>query len=348
MCFPSANTVSFIAAHKLAFEFLGARPKELVYDNLTIAVRKILRGRERELSKPFLQLAGYYGFGSHFCKPGKEGAHEKGGVESGIGFVRANWFVPVLHVQDIKELNDYLLQKCVEDMGRTVAGQPVSIGEAWKIEKDHMVQLPAAGIDACVVEPAAFDDYGMVRYSGNFYSIPDTVATKNLWVKAYWDRIEITDGSHIVARHERSYERKKRNFAPEHYFNILEQRPGAVGFAQPLRAAAWPPGYWEFFEELEERFGPSDAGKEFIQLLRLHNQFSNERMTVALSKARSLNVYSVDAIKSMLIADRRPSLVCDPLDLTDREHLSDYDVLITDLSQYQNLAGGTDHAEYVA
>lgn len=348
MCFPSANTVSFIAAHKHAFGFFGSRPKELVYDNLVLAVRKVLRGRERELSKSFLELAGYYGFGYHFCKPGKEGAHEKGGVESGIGYVRANWFVPVLHVQSIDELNDYLLSKCTEDMNRTVDGQTIPIKQAWEIEVEHMIQLPAAGIDACVVEPAAFDSYGMVRYGGCFYSIPDTVTTRNLWVKAYWDRIEITDGSKVVARHVRSYEHKKRVFEPEHYFNILEQRPGAVGFAQPLRAAAWPAGYWEFFEELQERMGPSEAGREFIQLLRLHGKFGSDQMEAAVAKARTLETYSVDAVKSILIADMRPSASCLPLDLTEREHLLDYDVLITDLTQYQDLAGGAEHAEYVA
>lgn len=349
MCFPSANTVSFIAAHRSAFEHFGSRPKELVYDNLAIAVRKILRGNERELSQSFLRLAGYYGFGYVFCKPGKDGAHEKGGVEEGIGFVRRNWFVPVLHVRDIDELNSYLLEKCAEDMARTVDGQPCSIGEAWEVEKEHMIKLPAVGIDACTVEPASFDDYGMVRYNGNFYSIPDTVTTSNLWVKAYWDGIEITDGSEIVARHRRSYGRKERIFEPAHYFKTLERRPGAVGFAQPLRAAAWPAGYWEFFEELKELKGASHAGKEFIQLLRLHNQYGAEVTGSTVAQARALDIRSIDAIKSMIVAAGRPEQQCTPLDLSDRAHLSDYEVLITDLAKYENLKGGEVHVtEHVA
>lgn len=349
MCFPSANTVSFIAAHRMAFEHYGSRPKELVYDNLTIAVRKVLKGRDRELSKPFLQLAGYYGFGYHFCKPGKEGAHEKGGVEEGIGFVRRNWFVPVLHVRDIEELNAYLLQKCDEDMARTVEGQSCSIGEAWDVEKEHMVQLPAVGIDACTVEPASFDDYGMVRYDRNFYSIPDTVTTSKLWVKAYWDYIDITDGSQMIASHHRSYERQQRIFEPAHYFKTLEQRPGAVGFAQPLLAVPWPPGYWELFEELKELKGVSHAGKEFIQLLRLHNQYGAGVTGRAVAEARALEIRSVDAIKSLIIAVERPTLQCAPLDLSDHEHLSDYEVLMTDLTKYQSLTGGqSNDAEHVA
>ncbi len=50
MCLPSANMVGFIAAHKLAFEHFGSRPAELVYDNLTLAVSKVLKGRDRELT----------------------------------------------------------------------------------------------------------------------------------------------------------------------------------------------------------------------------------------------------------------------------------------------------------
>lgn len=136
MCFPSANMPSFIAAHRLAFEHFGSRPRVLVYDNLALAVRKVLKGHDRELTDMFLQLAGHYGFEHHFCKPGKEGAHEKGGVEEGIGYIRRNWLTPVLHVRDVEELNEYLLKRCQQDMARTVAEQPCTISEAWQMERN--------------------------------------------------------------------------------------------------------------------------------------------------------------------------------------------------------------------
>lgn len=337
MCLPSANMVGFIAAHKLAFEHFGSRPKELVYDNLTLAVRKVLKGHNRELTKPFEHLIGYYGFGYHFCKPGKDGAHEKGGVESGVGFIRRNWFVPVPHVKDLAELNAYLQQRCLEDMARTVDDQPQTIGQAWECESQHTAKLPATGIDACVIEPASFDDYGMVRYDKNFYSIPDTIATSKLWIRAYWDHVEITDGTKVVARHARCYGSKERTFEPEHYFQTLERRPGAVGFAQPLLKASWPSAYWRFFEDLKLTRGPSVAGKEFVRLLRLHNQYGAGPTVSAVTEATAVGALAVDAIKSIILANVRPAGEAIKLDMKNREHLADYDVIISDLSCYQLL-----------
>lgn len=43
------------------------------------------RGRDREESERFIALRSHYGFDSFFCRPGIEGAHEKGGVEDEIG-----------------------------------------------------------------------------------------------------------------------------------------------------------------------------------------------------------------------------------------------------------------------
>jgi transposase len=343
MCFPSANMSSFIAAHRLAFEYFGCRPKQLVYDNLSLAVRKVLRGREREVTQMFGQLAGHYGFEHHFCTPGKEGAHEKGGVEEGIGFVRRNWFTPVIHVKDLEELNAYLLDKCQQDMSRTVAIQPCSIAEAWEMEKEYMIKLPATGMDACVVEPATLDHYGMVRYDKNFYSIPDSIKSQKLWVKAYWDRIEITNGSEAVASHRRCYRKKERIFEPAHYFNLLERRPGAVRFAKPLLSHPWPEGYWQFYEEMVKARGTSNSGKEFIRVLRMHNQYGSEATALAVLKALELGARGADAVHSILVAKTRPLCEAVPLDLTKREHLAEYQVLAIDLRKFQALAGGEEN-----
>jgi transposase len=347
--FRSANMPSFIAAHRMAFEHFGARPQELAYDNLTLAVKKVLKGRERELTDMFLALVGHYGFDPQFCLPGKEGAHQKGGVEGGIGYVRRNWLVPVPHVKDIDELNAYLLKKCQDEMTRTVSGQEVTIQQAWDMESSHLTKLPAIGMDACVVDVASLDGYGMVRFDNNFYSIPYGSQSLRLLVKAYWNRVEITDGSNVLASHERLYGKQERIFEPEHYFDLLERRPGAVRFAQPLLARTWPKGYWEYFEELVQAKGQSVAGKEFIRILRLHNKHGAPATQEAIAQARQLGASSADAVENILVAMTRPQHNVVPLDLTDRSDLSGYNVISVDLSKYDSLMGGADDGrEFVA
>lgn len=152
MSFPSANIPGFVFAHRKAFEYFGSRPESLVYDNLSLAVTKVLSGRDRKLTNSFEQLLGHYGFGYHFCQPGEAGVHEKGGVEGGIGFLRRNWFVPMVHVKDFEELNNYLLRKCEEDSERTIAGQACKISEAWATERALKEILDMGATEASLVQ----------------------------------------------------------------------------------------------------------------------------------------------------------------------------------------------------
>jgi hypothetical protein len=43
--------------------------------------------------------------------------------------------VPVPEYDTLEELNEYILQKCIEDEERQVRGQEQAIGEAWKEEQ---------------------------------------------------------------------------------------------------------------------------------------------------------------------------------------------------------------------
>ena len=50
---------------------------EIRFDNLTSAVKQVLRGRRRVETDRFVALRSHYLFASRFTTPGLEGAHEK-------------------------------------------------------------------------------------------------------------------------------------------------------------------------------------------------------------------------------------------------------------------------------
>jgi len=79
---------AFLEGHVLAFEHFGGVPVRVRYDNLKPAVVRVLKGRDRTESERFTALRSCYRFDSFFCRPGLEGAHEKGGVEGEIGRFR--------------------------------------------------------------------------------------------------------------------------------------------------------------------------------------------------------------------------------------------------------------------
>ncbi|MDY0132423.1 MAG: hypothetical protein RBR53_07120 [Desulforegulaceae bacterium] len=75
----------------MALFFSGGIFPNLIYDNLTIAVQKVLSGKKRILQEEYKKFNAYYNFNAKFCNPAK--GHEKGGVEGLVGFARRIiWF----------------------------------------------------------------------------------------------------------------------------------------------------------------------------------------------------------------------------------------------------------------
>ena len=83
-----ATQQAFLEAHELAFAYFGGVFRKLRYDNLTSAVKKILRGSRREETARFVAFRSHWRFEAEFCTPGEP--HEKGGMEGEAGYFRRN------------------------------------------------------------------------------------------------------------------------------------------------------------------------------------------------------------------------------------------------------------------
>jgi transposase len=341
MAVQALNMESFMEAHVQAFEFFGGVPCRLTYDNLSLAVIKVGKGKDRTLTKKFKELKGFYAFETNFCTPGKEGAHEKGGIEGSIGFSRRNWMVPVPKVDSIEELNSLLLRYCREDGNRTVAGQQESIEEAFTKEKPILLKLPARRFDAGVARSNVIaDSYQTVVYDGNRYSVPGKYVGSPLMVRAYLDKLVFSTNVEVIAEHKRSYEKEKYILKPEHYLDQLERKPHAVPYARPLLQAQWPNGYWDYYRRLVEERGGSEGGWHFIRILKCHMQQGADCTSAAIVESLESGVVSADAV--LQIVDRQkfkqyyqPEI----LDLSMHPNLSKYVVELGCTLQYQILIG---------
>ncbi len=346
MYFPSPNMESFLEGHARAFEFFGGVPERISYDNLSLAVVTVGKGKERTLTKSFKQLKGYYAFEANFCMPGKEGAHEKGGVEGGIGYSRRNWMVPMPKVATVEELNSYLLKKCEGDMSRVVDGQRQPIGDAFREEQGRLLALPAVAFDTGVRKGGCFvDGYQTVIFDNNRYSVPLKFVGKPMWLRAYWDRVQIGSRSEVIAEHVRHVGEDDYMLKPEHYFELLERRPNAVPYARPLLQAQWPEEYWSSYRQMKSELGSSRAGRDFVGILRLHSQFGEEATTKAIVEARKAGALNADVIRQILSRDNYERRVVEPLDISERPELA-VEVTLCDTAQYQKLLGGEN--EYYA
>ena len=138
---------AFLEAHVAAFDFCGGVFTTVRYDNLSSAVVKVLKGRRRVETDRLVALRSRYLFDSEFTRKGKEGAHEKGGVEGDVGRWRRAFMVPVPEVASLAELNDWIGGWLIEDLHRTVRGRWETVGEALGKEIEMLRPLPAEPFD---------------------------------------------------------------------------------------------------------------------------------------------------------------------------------------------------------
>ena len=118
--YPWERQEMFFDGHMHAFEYFGGVFPELVYDNLSLSVRRILRGKQRIEQERFVSFRSYYTYRARFCTPGQ--GREKGGVEGHIGYARRNFLVPVPEVADFPELNERLHERCQAQGRRRIPG----------------------------------------------------------------------------------------------------------------------------------------------------------------------------------------------------------------------------------
>src|SRR6266496_2518783 len=138
IAFERPSQQAFLEAHVEAFRFFGGGFAVVRYDNLRAAVKQMLRGRRRVEQDRFVALRSHYLYESVFTRKGREGAHEKGGVEGEVGRFRRRWLVPVPKVGTLKELNDLLEDGCFAELERRIAAAgdpPLELGEAAVLER---------------------------------------------------------------------------------------------------------------------------------------------------------------------------------------------------------------------
>ena len=334
--YPHATQQAFLEAHELAFAYFGGVFSVLRYDNLKSAVKKILRGYQREETARFIAFRSHWGFQAEFCTPGE--GHEKGGVEGEGGQFRRNHLVPVPKVQDLEALNLQLAAGSREDESRTIVGRSQPVGAAMLIEREHLLPLAAEGFDLASLHFPKVDGSGCAKALTNFYSAPLAVGTKVL-MKVYSAYVEIWHAGGCVARHERCYERHKKVLELDHYLDVLMKKPGALAGSTALEQCRaqgrWPASYGRFWNVLRHRQGKQEGTRAMIDILLLAREHGQSRVRQAVEEALELGCSDVGAVRYLLSVSgqqqQRPVVPADigALNRYDRPQpsLEDYDRL---------------------
>ena len=299
--FPRATQHAFLEAHELAFRYFGGVFRTLRYDNLTSAVKKILKGYRREEAVKFLEFRSAWGFASSFCNVAQ--GHEKGGVEGENGYFRRNHLVPVPQAESLEMLNEFLLSSCHHDENRRIGQRQETVGTFMIAERGHLLPLPSETIDLAETATGTVDFFGCVRVKNNFYSTP-LHAQITVQIRIGAARVDIYHQGNLVARHERLFERAKYSLNIEHYLDVFLRKPGALSgsltLAQAREQGQWPDSYDRMWNDLQERHGKGEGTRRMIHLLRLGKKHGVDVLRKTIEQAYSAGCKNVETVEHLL------------------------------------------------
>jgi len=212
---------TFLACHEQAFHWFGGLTQTNLYDNpKTVCLTRDFEGKEIGWNPQFLDFSRYWGFTPKLCKPYR--ARTKGKVESGVKYVKRNFFALYgRKFHSLEELNEKLERWCLEVADERIHGtthekpslrfQTESLlslqGKAsYRIETDITRIVPA---DALVV------------YKTNRYSVPWPLVGKEAVIEESGERLRIHVEGRPVADHPLLGGRWQQNVISRHYEGIL-------------------------------------------------------------------------------------------------------------------------------
>jgi transposase len=218
----SCDTISFLHA----FAYLGGVPKTVLHDNLKTAVLSRDADGTIHWNPKYLDFADYYGFRPQACQPYR--AQTKGKVESGVRYVRGNFWAGLTYL-DLLDLNcqAWLWLDTVANVRihGTTGEKPF---DRLRIEP----LMPLSGrppYDTSLISCRRSSKDCFVSYQGNYYCVPAAHAGQLLTVKeTEQGRLLILNArDEQIAEHELADGKNQRIVVAEHYWGIstLSQRP---------------------------------------------------------------------------------------------------------------------------
>jgi hypothetical protein len=157
-------------------------------------------------------------------------------------------------------------------------------------------------------------------------------------LRAFVDRVEISNGANVVAKHPRCWEREQDILDPLHYLSLLERKPRAFAQSKVIRQwrQQWPEIYERYWTALRQKLPEGEWTKTFVQILKLCERYPEESLAAALDEALRHHCYSYDGVRELLRRQSEPSRPA-PLALDDCPDLRQVAVQMPDLAQFNRL-----------
>jgi transposase len=308
---PNQTREALLEGLMQALEFFGGVFLNLWFDNLTPAVRTVLKGRDRRRQEVFASFEAHYGFKAQFCSPGK--GNEKGGVEGEVRYSRHEVLTPIPEVAGragVQELFDSWMEV---DTERTIRGRTQSVGEHWALEEPALMPLPPRRFEAATTRPAKVSSRSWIQTGTNYYSVPVEWVGREVTVSIDAESVRIVGPKGEMTQHDRRYGSHEMALELEHYLPLLERKHRGVDRAVPVRQfLSNENSIWKAsLAELKRLHGEVNGGQDFVAILQLGPVYGQRKVEAALERGMRHELFSVETVRHFLwvtIEEERPSI----------------------------------------
>jgi transposase len=348
VAYANQSQESFLDGHVRAFAALGGVPVGMIrYDNLKPAVIRVALGRERFEHPRFIALRSHYGYDSFYCLPGKDGAHEKGGVEGEIGRFRRRHLTPVPHADSLARLNEALAAADAGDDARRIGARSETVGAAAARELPLLHRLPDEPFDVSLSLSCRVDAKARVCVRQSYYSVPARFAGRRLEVLLGATTVRVLDSGTLVACYTRSLHKGSEDLLLDHYLEVLTRKPGALAGSTALAAArasgAFTAAHQRFWDAARRTLGDGPGTRALIGVLLLHRTLPAQAVAGGIETALTVGNFDPDLVavqaRRTMLTTGSPPAVTVPATASaaasinrPTPSLSDYDQLLSGVS----------------
>ena len=268
------NTECFLDVHRQFFEHIEGIPKEVVYDNAIVQVKRF-SGGEKKPTDAVVRLSAYYGYEPRYTNYYR--GNEKGHVERSVEVVRRKAYCTKQCFATIADAETALIEAVNKNNASIKQRTGISADTAFAYESEFLVpdRIP---MDVSIFMKVSVNKYSLIYVDTHFYSVPDFLSEKRVMVRKYPDRIIVYYNDEFIFKTKRVLKgRNQYQIDINHYLETLKKKPGAITHSLALKQAK--PWLQKVFHDY---YGKKP--RDFITLLKLIQKNSLHDVQVAIKK----------------------------------------------------------------
>jgi len=164
--------------------------------------------------------------------------------------------------------------------------------------EEHDVLRPLGRpFDGYTERQVSVNGYCLAQFDTNAYSVPCQYARRPVSLRAYADKVIISDGKAVIAEHERCFDKHQKRFCIWHYLPLFEQRPGALRNGAPFKHWVMPRALQMIWKHYHTQPG---GDRDFIELLTLYQKHGHDAVEMACALALEYGTMQLSAIIAIL------------------------------------------------